>query len=373
MFDIYNDFKEKEKVLKLVSLIDEEVGSYNRKVKIMEVCGGHTHSIMKYGLNRMLSRSVDFIHGPGCPVCVMPVSRIDIAIYLSRLENVILATYGDMMRVPGSKSSLIKERGNGADIRMVYSTLDIIKLAQENKNKKIIFYAIGFETTAPMTAALIEQIKAHDIKNIYFYINHVLVPPPIEAILDLCDSEIDGFVGPGHVSVITGVGIYNNIVVKYKKPVVVSGFEPFDILMSVLMIAKQINRRFSKIEIGYTRAVKQNGNKKAQELVNKYFEIRDSFEWRGLGYIPKSALKLKEKFKDIDAESLFRDYIYDNLANNKAVENQVCKCGDILKGKLKPNECPLFKKLCTPDNPIGACMVSHEGACAAYFKYFDDF
>ena len=376
MLDIYNDFKEKERIAKIVSLISEELCDRNRKIKIMEICGGHTHSIMKYGLNKMLNDSVDFIHGPGCPVCVMPIARIDIAIYLSRLENVILATYGDMMRVPGSKSSLIKERGNGSNIRIIYSPIDIIKLAKDNENKKIIFYAIGFETTAPMTAALIEQAKIEGIKNIYFYINHVLVPPPIEAILDSCDSEIDGFIGPGHVSVITGTEIYKNIADKYKKPIVISGFEPFDLLISILMITKQINGGFSKIEIGYKRAVEEKGNKKAQDLINKYFEVRDNFEWRGLGYILKSALKLKDKFKNIDAERLFEGYISKNLNNNnqynnKIIENETCKCGEILKGTLKPNKCPLFRKLCTPENPVGACMVSQEGACAAYYKYYN--
>lgn len=381
--NIYTDFKQKDKIEKLASIITKES---DEKINIMEICGGHTHSIMKYGLNHILKGSVNFIHGPGCPVCVMPVKRIDTAIDLSRLKNTIIASYGDMIRVPGSESSLIKERANGSDIRMIYSPLDVLKIAKENPDKSIIFFAIGFETTTPMTAALLENVIENNIKNIFFYINHVLVPPPIEAILASNDTIIDGFIGPGHVSVITGAGIYKNISIKYKKPVVITGFEPFDILSGILLIIRQINKKLADVEIAYKRAVSFTGNRKAQELVNKYFAVRDNFEWRGLGNIPNSALKLKDRFRNFDAEVVFNedlskisetnktDSILDiNMPSmsKKTDKSFLCKCGDILKGKLKPIDCKLFANVCNPENPIGACMVSNEGACAAYYKYYN--
>ncbi len=363
---IYSSFKQQGDIERLTSLISIEA---KKTINIMEICGGHTHSIMKYGLNTLLKDKISFLHGPGCPVCVMPIKRIDKAIEIAGLPDVILAAYGDMMRVPGTNSSLIKERAKGRDVRMIYSPLDIIKIAADksNKDKKIIFFAIGFETTAPMTAALIEEVIAKKIENILFYINHVLVPPPINAILDSNDNLIDGFICPGHVSVVTGSGIYADIPLKYKKSAVIAGFEPYDILSATLLIVRQINNDNPAVEIAYKRAVKEKGNKKAQDLVDKYFEVRDGFEWRGFGNIPKSGLKLKDNFKDFDAEYVFRDKLGEPAHDAK--ENAACKCGEILKGRLKPDDCPLFDGVCTPENPIGACMVSFEGACAAYYKY----
>jgi hydrogenase expression/formation protein HypD len=365
VMNLYSDFKKKDDIGRLVSIIGSEV---RNPLNIMEICGGHTHSIMKYGLNTLLKDKVNFLHGPGCPVCVMPVKRIDEAIEIADSPDVILAAYGDMMRVPGTHSSLIKERAKGKDVRMIYSPLDIIKIAEDknNKDKKIVFFAIGFETTTPMTAALLEEVMSKKIKNVLFHVNHVLVPPPINAILDSGDNLIDGFICPGHVSVMTGSGIYANIPLKYKKAAVIAGFEPYDILSSVLLIARQLNEGRPAVEIAYKRAVKEGGNKKAQDLVDKYFTVRDEFEWRGFGNIPKSGLKLKDGFEDFDAEYVFKDRLQ-KLSPCK--ENAACKCGEILKGRCKPDDCPLFGKACNPENPVGACMVSFEGACAAYYKY----
>lgn len=363
--ELYSDFKRKEDADRLVSIITNEV---KKPINIMEICGGHTHSIMKYGLNTLLDNKINFLHGPGCPVCVMPVKRIDEAVEIAGSPDVILVVYGDMMRVPGTSSSLIKERAKGKDVRMIYSPLDIIKIAEDknNKDKKIVFFAIGFETTTPMTAALLEEVISKNIKNVLFHINHVLVSPPINAILDSGDNLIDGFICPGHVSVMTGSGIYADISDKYHKAAVITGFEPYDILSGVLLIARQINEGRPVVEIAYKRAVKEGGNKKAQKLVNKYFTVRDGFEWRGFGNIPKSGLRLKDEFEDLDAEYVFRDKLQ-KLSVSK--EKAACKCGEILKGKCKPDDCSLFGKTCNPENPVGACMVSFEGACAAYYKY----
>ncbi|MDA8158919.1 MAG: hydrogenase formation protein HypD [Deltaproteobacteria bacterium] len=370
--EIYSDFKRKDDIERLISAIRDEI---KRPVNIMEICGGHTHAIMKYGLNILLKDKINFLHGPGCPVCVMPVNRIDEAIEIVNSAGVILAVYGDMMRVPGTSSSLIKERAKGKDVRMIYSPLDIIKIAEDksHKNKKIVFFAIGFETTTPMTAALLEEIIKRGIDNVFIHVNHVLVPPPINAILDSGDSLIDGFICPGHVSVMTGSGIYADIPHKYGKAAVITGFEPYDILSGALLMIRQINEKRPSVEIAYKRAVNEDGNKKAQDLVNKYFTVREEFEWRGFGKIPKSGLKLKNEFKDFDAEIIFKsklEELYMQLESGRTrKESLLCKCGEILKGKSKPDDCPLFGKTCNPENPIGACMVSSEGACAAYYKY----
>jgi hydrogenase expression/formation protein HypD len=370
--ELYSDFKRKDDISRLISLIDSEV---KKTINIMEICGGHTHSIMKYGLNTILKDKINFLHGPGCPVCVMPVKRIDEAIEIANSPDVILAAYGDMMRVPGTDSSLIKERAKGKDVRMVYSPLDIIKIALDkaNKDKKIVFFAIGFETTTPMTAALLEEVISRRINNVLFHVNHVLVPPPINAILDSGDNLIDGFICPGHVSVMTGSSIYNDIPDKYGKAAVIAGFEPYDILSGVLLIARQINESRPSVEIAYKRVVKESGNKKAQILVDKYFTVRDEFEWRGFGNIPKSGLKLRDEFKNFDAEHFFKDELKElrlkTESSQTGKENAACKCGEILKGKSKPDDCQLFGKACNPENPVGACMVSFEGACAAYYKY----
>lgn len=360
--DLIEGFRDPEHMKALAALIKKECKS---KINIMEVCGGHTHTIMKFGLSQILPEFIEFVHGPGCPVCIMPKERIDHAIALASMPNTILATLGDMIRVPGSKTSLQKLRAEGKDIRSLYSPLDVIKIAQENPDKNVVFFAIGFETTTPMSAVLVQQAIALKLTNLFFHINHVTVPEAVDAIMSGGDAKIDAFLGPSHVSVITGYKIYEPIARAYHTPVVVSGFEPTDVMESVLRIVRQVNEGKSVVDNEYARAVSREGNLKAQELVNTYFEKRDHFRWRGIGDIPKSALKLKAEYAAYDAEIVFDEV----LPKTELNDHKMCICGDILKGKAKPFDCSVFGKACTPTNPMGSCMVSSEGACAAYFKY----
>jgi hydrogenase expression/formation protein HypD len=338
---------------------------FTTPVNIMEICGGHTHVIMKYCLSQMLPEGLNFLHGPGCPVCIMPRERIDHAISLSRQKDVIIVTLGDMMRVPGSSSSLIKERAMGRDIRMVYSPLDTVKIARENPGSRIIYIAIGFETTSPLTAAVIQHVIESGIDNVLFHINHVLVPPALHAIMNSEDVNIHAFIAPGHVSTITGSFIYKEIVERYGLPVVISGFEPVDILQSVKLIITQLIECRSDVEIQYTRAVTPEGNRKAQMLIERYFNVRKSFRWRGIGEIPESGLELREEYSHLDAEIIYKDILPDEIKE----DHGLCICGDILRGKASPVECKVFGSACTPKNPVGACMVSSEGACHAYYTY----
>lgn len=363
--NLYDDFRDPKTILSYASLIKQEAKGLKKPLYIMEVCGGHTHTIMKYGILQLLPENIKFIHGPGCPVCVMPKERIDHAYIMSMQQDVILVTLGDMIKVPGSSGSLQDARSKGADVRFVYSPLDTIKIAKDNPAKKIIFFAIGFETTTPMSAALIDMVIKQKIANIYFHINHVTIPEAMELLLQDKEHKIDAFLGPSHVSVITGSKIYDIFATKYKKPVVVSGFEPVDVMESIYKIIKQINNNKAEVEVEYTRAVTKDGNQKAQELVNKYFTKVKSFRWRGLGDIDKSAQKLKSEYDEYNAEIIYKDI----LPNTTIDDHKLCICGDILKGKAIPTECSIFGTGCTPSNPIGSCMVSSEGACAAYYKY----
>lgn len=363
--DLYNGFRDPDTIKALAWAINEEAKHLKEPLKIMEVCGGHTHTIMKYGLKQLLPQNIDFIHGPGCPVCIMPKERIDHAIALAQMENTILLTLGDMIRVPGSKSSLAVERANGCDIRALYSPLDAIKIASENPDKKVIFFAIGFETTTPMTAAVLEQMEKRGITNLYFHINHVLVPPAIDAIMADGRAQINAFIGPAHVSVITGAKIYMSLPKKYATPVAVSGFEPVDVLESILMIIKQKNENRSDMEIQYKRSVTLEGNRKAQEMIEKFMEPREHFRWRGIGDIPDSALVLRDQYAAYDAEKIFADI----LPTEPIDDHKLCICGTILKGLAKPNDCKVFGTACTPNTPMGSCMVSSEGACNAYYRY----
>lgn len=361
--DVIEGFRNPEHIKALATLIKKEV---KRKINIMEVCGGHTHTIMKFGLPQILPDEIDFIHGPGCPVCIMPKERIDHAIALASMPDTILATLGDMIRVPGSKSSLQKLRADGKDIRSLYSPLDVLKIAKDNPDKNVIFFAIGFETTTPMTAALMDTVVKDNIKNIYFHINHVTVPEPVDAIMSGGDAKIDAFLGPSHVSVITGYKIYEPIVEKYKTPIVVAGFEPTDVMESILRIVRQFNAGDERyVDNEYARAVSRDGNLKAQELIERYMTKRSHFRWRGIGDIPNSALKLKDEYAKYDAEIVFEDV----LPTEELDDHKLCICGDILKGNAKPYDCKVFAKACKPISPMGSCMVSSEGACAAYFKY----
>lgn len=360
--DLIEGFRDPEHMKALAALIKKECTS---KINIMEVCGGHTHTIMKFGLPQILPELIDFVHGPGCPVCIMPKERIDHAIALASMPNTILATLGDMIRVPGSESSLQKLRAEGKDIRSLYSPLDVLKIAKENPDKHVIFFAIGFETTTPMSAVLVEQVIAQKLNNVFFHINHVTVPEAVDAIMSSGDAKIDAFLGPSHVSVITGYKIYEPLVETYKTPIVVSGFEPTDVMESILRIVRQKNSGKAVVDNEYARAVSREGNLKAQALIDIYFEKRDHFRWRGIGDIPKSALKLKAEYAFCDAEVVFDDV----LPKQELDDHKLCICGSILKGLAKPYECKVFGKACTPKNPMGSCMVSSEGACSAYFKY----
>jgi len=363
--DLYSGFRSPDTIKALAWAINEEAKKLKEPLKIMEVCGGHTHTIMKYGLKQLLPDNIDFIHGPGCPVCIMPKERIDHAIALAQIPNSILLTLGDMIRVPGSKSSLAVERANGYDIRALYSPLDAIKIAEENPDKKVIFFAIGFETTTPMTAAVLEQMERRGITNLFFHINHVLVPPAVDAIMADGQAKINAFIGPAHVSVITGAKIYVPLPDKYDTPVVVSGFEPVDVMQSILMIVKQKNKARAQMEIQYSRSVTLEGNTKAQEMINKFMKPRAHFRWRGIGDIPLSALELREAYAAYDAEKIFADI----LPTEPIDDHKLCICGTILKGLAKPNDCKVFGTACTPNTPMGSCMVSSEGACNAYYRY----
>ncbi|HTY04693.1 MAG TPA: hydrogenase formation protein HypD [Rhodocyclaceae bacterium] len=335
-----------------------------RDYRLMEFCGGHTHAISRYGIADLLPANVRMIHGPGCPVCVLPIGRIDQAIRLAREHGAILCSYGDCLRVPASEHlSLLKAKALGAKVRMIYSTQDALRIARENPDKQVVFLAIGFETTTPPTAVAIKQAQAEGLKNFSILCNHVLTPAAMHAIL-AGGVQIDGFVGPAHVSTVIGSRPYEVFASDYGKPVVIAGFEPLDVMQAILMLVRQINENRAAVENEFTRAVTRDGNVKAQALVDEVFELRESFEWRGLGTIPNSALRLRRTTgADFDAELRF-DVPYVAVADNKA-----CECAAILRGQKRPEECAIFGTVCTPDNPVGSCMVSSEGACAAHYTY----
>ncbi len=337
--------------------------SDNRPMKFMEVCGGHTHTIYKYGIEDILPRNIDMVHGPGCPVCVLPMGRVDDAISIARTDGVIFTTFGDMMRVPGSKGSLLDAKADGADVRFVYSPLDALKIAIQNPDRQVVFFAIGFETTAPSTAVTLLRARAEGIKNFSIFCNHVNVIPALQAILDSPDLRLEGFVGPGHVSMVIGTHPYTFIARDHHKPVVVSGFEPLDIIQSIHMLVKQIVEGRSEVENQYARVVRPEGNVRALEAMAQTMMLRPLFEWRGLGTIPESAMMLRPEFAAWDAELRFE------VAGIRVADPKACQCGEVLRGAIKPWACKVFGTACTPEMPIGTCMVSSEGACAAYFNY----
>lgn len=342
----------------------------DRTYAFMEFCGGHTHAISRYGLEDLLPANVRMIHGPGCPVCVLPVGRIDDAIRLARRPGVTLCTYGDLMRVPASKGmSLLKAKAAGADIRMVYSTLDAVKIAEAEPDREVVFFAIGFETTTPPTAVALKQAIAKGLTNFSLFVNHVLTPVAMRAILTapVAPHEkpvaIEGFVGPAHVSTVIGMEPYREFAETHRKPVVIAGFEPLDVMQAILMLIRQVNEQRSEVENQYIRAVTPGGNTTATRLCDEIFELRESFEWRGLGVVPASALRLRPDYAAYDAERRFA------IETVHADDNPACECGAILRGQKKPTECKLFGTACTPETPMGACMVSSEGACAAHWTY----
>jgi hydrogenase expression/formation protein HypD len=345
----------------LISIISKISSKLDRTVNLMEVCGTHTARIFKYGIKSLLPSNIRLISGPGCPVCVTPIIDIDRAIEIAMNKNIILCTFGDMMRVFGSKKSLELARSEGADIRIVYSPYECLKIAQQNSNKDIVFFSAGFETTAPAVAATLEEARLKGINNFFIYSVHKLIPPAIKLLLKSKDTSIDGFLLPGHVSVIIGSEPYNFISEKYLKPSVITGFEAEDILSAIAMLLLQIKNSISTVEIQY-KVVSKRGNRKAIDLMNKYFEVRDSY-WRGIGVIKDSGLKLKKDWAHRDIEQRYDITIED------VKEPAGCQCGYILKGIKTPLECPLFGKKCRPEHPIGACMVSSEGSCSVYYKY----
>jgi hydrogenase expression/formation protein HypD len=331
--------------------------------KFMEVCGGHTHTIYKHGIENVLPETVELVHGPGCPVCVIPMGRVDDAIAVAETPGVIFTSFGDMMRVPGGNGNLLEAKARGADVRMVYSPLDALRIAIANPDKQVVFFAVGFETTAPSTAVTVLKAMQKGVTNFSLFCNHVTIVPPLKAILESPDLRLNGFLGPGHVSTVIGNRPYRFVPKTYKLPLVTAGFEPLDILQAILMLLRQIDEGRCEVENQYTRAVPEHGNPKALEVINTVFELRPHFEWRGLGFISQSALKLREEFAAWDAELRF------SVPGVRVADPKACQCGEVLKGVIKPWECKVFGTACTPETPIGTCMVSSEGACAAYYNY----
>lgn len=335
-----------------------------RSYAFMEFCGGHTHAIFRYGVQDLVPSNVRFVHGPGCPVCVLPMRRLDDALELAERRGVILATYGDMMRVPGSgRRSMLTARGAGADIRMVYSPLDALALARDNPDRQVVFMGIGFETTTPATGMAILTARAQGLANFSVFCNHVLTPPAMEHVLAAPGIALDGFLGPSHVSTVIGAGAYRPLVAQYGRPMVIAGFEPLDVLQSVLMLVRQVNEGRLEVENQYSRVVTEAGNTRAQDVIEEVFALRETFEWRGLGSVQRSARAIRPELADFDAEARFA------ISEKQSREVKSCECPAILRGVKQPKDCKLFGKACTPETPMGACMVSSEGSCAAYYTY----
>jgi hydrogenase expression/formation protein HypD len=345
------------------ALVEKTGRTAQDPIKIMEVCGGHTHSIFKFGLEALLPDAIELVHGPGCPVCVLPVGRVDDAVALAEQPGVIFCTFGDALRVPGSKKSLLGAKAQGADVRTVYSPVDALAIAKENPARPVIFFGLGFETTIPSTALTVLEAEAEGVENFFVFSNHITIIPTMQALLDAPDLRLDGFVGPGHVSMVIGLEPYRFIADKYKKPFVVSGFEPIDVLQSVHMLLTQLVEGRADIENQYRRLVSDQGNRAARAAIEQVFEARPFFEWRGLGTIERSGLTFTARYARFDAE---RRYTVPAL---QVADHKACQCGEVLTGKIKPWECKVFGTSCTPETPIGACMVSSEGSCAAYYNY----
>ncbi len=360
-----DEFRDGTVARKLAAAISGEADP-GRRYRFMEFCGGHTHAISRYGIADLLPENVQMIHGPGCPVCVLPIGRIDQAIRLALDHGVILCTYGDCLRVPASDGrSLLKAKAQGGDIRMIYSCADAVALAERHPERQVVFFAIGFETTTPPTAVAIKQAAARGLSNFSVLCCHVLTPPAIASIMEGIDAQLqlDGFVGPAHVSTVIGSRPYEPFAAHYRKPVVIAGFEPLDVLQAIRMLLRQVNDGRAEVENEFVRAVDRDGNRKAQALVAEVFELREEFEWRGLGVLPNSALRIRGEFARFDAERRFI------VAYRAVADHKGCDCGEILRGIKRPPECKLFGTVCTPENPVGSCMVSSEGACAAHYTY----
>lgn len=357
-----DEYRDAEKAQALAARI-AALAEPGRQYKFMEVCGGHTHTIYKHGIEDYLPESVQLVHGPGCPVCVIPMGRVDDAIAIAERPDVIMTTFGDMMRVPGGRGSFFDAKAAGADIRMVYSPLDALKIARQSPDKRVVFMGIGFETTAPSTAMTVLRAAAEGIDNFSVFCNHVTIIPAIKAILDSPDLRLDGFLGPGHVSTVIGCRPYEFITRDHGKPLVCAGFEPLDILQSVYLLLEQLADGRCEVENQYTRVVPWGGNLRALDAIGRVMRLRPYFEWRGLGFINDSALQMRDEYAAFDAERIF------DIPGVRVADPKACQCGEVLKGVLKPWECKVFGTACTPETPIGTCMVSSEGACAAYYNF----
>jgi hydrogenase expression/formation protein HypD len=364
-----DDFRDPQKaqfllneIRKLMVKIREE---REKPVYIMEVCGGHTHAIFRFGVEMMLPEGLELIHGPGCPVCVLPMGRVDDCVALAKMQGMIFTTFGDAMRVPGSNGSLLQAKASGADVRMVYSPLDALQIAQDNPTKQVVFFALGFETTMPSTALTVLRAEKEGVNNFSLFCNHITIIPTIKAVLDSPGLQLDGFLGPGHVSMVIGNSPYRFIAEHYRRPLVVAGFEPLDILHGIWMVLKQIAEGRAEVENQYSRVVTEAGNTVALDAIGKVFQLREFFEWRGLGSIDHSGVRIRDTYAKFDAERRF------SVPALKIADPKSCQCGEVLKGAIKPWDCKVFAKECTPETPLGALMVSSEGACAAYYQYGD--
>ncbi|MBV8192638.1 MAG: hydrogenase formation protein HypD [Alphaproteobacteria bacterium] len=349
-----------EEIHRLVARIPAARG---RPLQIMEVCGGHTHTIFRYGIQQMLPEEVEYVHGPGCPVCVLPMGRVDDCVALAERPEVIFSTFGDAVRVPGSRKSLLKAKAEGADVRIVYSPLDALALARRHPDREVIFFGLGFETTMPSTAMALIQARKAGIGNFSLFCNHITIIPTIKAMLDSPDLQLDGFLGPGHVSTVIGTRPYDFIARDYRRPITVAGFEPLDVLQSTYMVLKQLADRRCEVENQYSRVVRRDGNGPALAAIAEVFELREFFEWRGLGSIDQSGVRLRAAYAAYDAERKFA------VANISIADPKSCQCGEVLKGIIKPHQCKVFGTACTPETPLGSLMVSSEGACAAHYSY----
>jgi hydrogenase expression/formation protein HypD len=357
-----DEFREPELINKTADEI-RRLTDPGRHYRLMEVCGGHTHAIYRFGLKDILPPNIELIHGPGCPVCVLPMGRIDDGLSVAADPDVMFTAFGDMMRVPGTQGSPLEHKARGMDVRIVYSPSDALKLAKANPSKHVMFFAIGFETTAPSTALILMRAKAQGLKNFSVFCNHVTIIPAIRAILDSPDMRLDGFVGPGHVSTVIGCRPYEWIATNQGKPIVVSGFEPLDILQSILMLLQQLRKGEARVENQYKRVVPWEGNRAALKAMAEVFQLRPYFEWRGLGFISQSALRIRDEYAQWDSEQRF------SIPGIRVTDPKAAQCGEVLKGVLKPAQCKLFGNECTPEHPIGALMVSSEGSCAAFYNY----
>jgi len=364
-----DEFRDPAKAQTLINGIQALVAQIDicrsRPLQIMEVCGGHTHTIFRYGIQTMLPDQIELIHGPGCPVCVLPMGRVDDCVAIAETPGVIFTTFGDAMRVPGSRKSLMQAKAEGADVRMVYSPLDALSLARANPGRQVVFFGLGFETTMPSTALTVLQAEREGIRNFSLFCNHITIVPTIKAILDSPELTLDGFLGPGHVSMVIGTRPYEFIARHYHRPLVVTGFEPLDILQSIWMVLRQIKDGRCEIENQYTRVVPERGNAAGLEAVARVFELREFFEWRGLGSIDHSGVRIREAYSHYDAERKF------DVPALRIADPKSCQCGEVLKGVIKPWQCKVFGSACKPETPLGALMVSSEGACAAYYQYGD--